>query len=158
MILAIDRRLSPSGARRSPRALRRAALGAALALVGLTAGCGDNDQPHAQLTLSPGQRTELVLAVDTSNGHDGIRDVDLCLLAFPDLGDFDTLNALEQLDVAFDGVGKSGAHECSANVTVSAHDDAVVGRYRIRIVFTYWLATGFPNQNGNNIVVNVTDT
>jgi len=135
---------------RAPRAAAVVVLGA---LLGVAAGCGDNDEPHAKLTLAPGEEQELVLSVDTSNGHDGIRDVLECLLAFPDLGNFDTQTALAELDVAIRGVGKSGSHNCSANVAVRAHDDATPGRYRLRIEFTYWLATGFPNQNGNNIVV-----
>ncbi len=157
MTATIDRRQRGSGRGRPRAPLRHAALTAAMALFVLATGCGDNDQPHIDLTLAPGEHAPLVLAVDTSNGHDGIRDVDVCLLAFPDLGNFDTQNALEQLDVGIDGIGKSGDHECSANIEVRAHDDAVAGRYRIRILFTYWLATGFPNQNGNNIVVDVSD-
>lgn len=136
--------------------MRRRGVPAWAALAGALAfacGCGDNDEPPAKLTLAPGEEAELVLSVDTSNGHDGIRDVLECLLAFPDLGNFDTQTALQELDVAIHGVGKSGSHECSANVAVRAHDDAAPGRYRLRIEFTYWLATGFPNQNGNNVVV-----
>lgn len=127
------------------------------AALAFATGCGDNDEPPAKLTLAPGEEAELVLSVDTSNGLDGIRDVIECLLAFPDLGNFDTQTALGELDVAIHGVGKSGSHECSANVAVRAHDDAAPGRYRLRIEFSYWLATGFPNQNGNNIVVVVAE-
>ncbi|MBK7975370.1 MAG: hypothetical protein IPK07_19490 [Deltaproteobacteria bacterium] len=138
------------------RARIAAATVGALAALALPS-CGDNDEPRAELELAPGEEAELVLRVDTSNGHDGIRDVLECLLAFPDLGNFDTQTALAELDVAIHGLGKSGSHECSANVAVRAHDDAAPGRYRIRIEFTYWLATGFPNQNGNNVVVVVPD-
>lgn len=129
------------------RTLRRALLAS---LVSGLASCSHDGGGSIAVSIRPGESLNEVLEIHAGDAEGG--ELTSCDLATTNTPDRDTSIALQQMDVVVGKPARSAKRSCGVEVTLTAHDDAVPGDYRVEVVFFYsFTAPLQAEQEGSDI-------